>query len=107
MLQLSVVYCAVLLKSRRPPAIYVVNGGEYTYMIGEKMIKGKERVVRSRETEMKNAEEMKEEVENVILRWEKFVPKMEMRVLLVEADDSTRHIITALLNKCCYKGITF
>ncbi|KAK1366388.1 Pseudo-response regulator 9 [Heracleum sosnowskyi] len=70
------------------------------------MIKVKERVVGSRETEMKNAEEMKEEEEeedNVMLRWEKFVDKMEMRVLLVEADDSTRHIITALLKKCGYK----
>ncbi|KAL8095637.1 hypothetical protein AgCh_036883 [Apium graveolens] len=72
--------------------------------IGERMIKVKERMAGSRETEMKNAQEKKEEeVENVMLRWEKFVPKMEMRVLLVEADDSTRHIITALLNKCCYK----
>lgn len=70
------------------------------------MIKAKERVVGSRETEMKNAEEMKEE-DSVMLRWEKFVPKMKMRVLLVEADDSTRHIITALLNKCSYKGTRF
>lgn len=69
------------------------------------MIKVKERVVGSRDTEMKNAEEMKEEeeVENVKLRWEKVVAKMEITVLLVEADDSTRHIITALLNKCSYK----
>ncbi|KAL3651211.1 hypothetical protein CASFOL_004213 [Castilleja foliolosa] len=28
---------------------------------------------------------------------------MEMRVLLVEADDSTRHIVGALLRKCSYK----
>lgn len=39
-----------------------------------------------------------------IVRWEKFLPKMAMRVLLVEADDSTRQIITALLRKCSYKG---
>lgn len=38
-----------------------------------------------------------------VVRWEKFLPRMVMRVLLVEADDSTRQIITALLRKCNYK----
>ncbi|KAI3735475.1 hypothetical protein L6452_14974 [Arctium lappa] len=40
---------------------------------------------------------------NNVVRWEKFLPKMVLRVLLVEADDSTRQIITALLRKCSYK----
>ncbi|XP_065861447.1 two-component response regulator-like APRR9 [Euphorbia lathyris] len=38
-----------------------------------------------------------------MLRWEKLIPRMEFRVLLVEADDSTRQIIVALLRKCSYK----
>ncbi|KAL2339542.1 hypothetical protein Fmac_007482 [Flemingia macrophylla] len=38
-----------------------------------------------------------------LMRWEKFLPKMILRVLLVEADDSTRQIIAALLRKCSYK----
>ncbi|CAL0319574.1 unnamed protein product [Lupinus luteus] len=38
-----------------------------------------------------------------LMRWEKFLPKMVLRVLLVEADDSTRQIIAALLRKCSYK----
>ncbi|KAL3650598.1 hypothetical protein CASFOL_007001 [Castilleja foliolosa] len=37
------------------------------------------------------------------VRWERFLPNMEMRVLLVEADDSTRQIVSALLKKCSYK----
>ncbi|KAA0042515.1 two-component response regulator-like APRR5 [Cucumis melo var. makuwa] len=37
------------------------------------------------------------------IKWERFLPKMMLRVLLVEADDSTRQIITALLRKCCYR----
>nr|XP_043613432.1 two-component response regulator-like APRR5 [Erigeron canadensis] len=41
--------------------------------------------------------------DDVVVRWEKFLPKMVLRVLLVEADDCTRHIITALLRKCSYK----
>ena len=42
-----------------------------------------------------------------VVRWEKFLPKMVMRVLLVESDDCTRQIITALLRKCNYKGTNF
>lgn len=42
-----------------------------------------------------------------LMRWEKFLPKMVLRVLLVEADDSTRQIIAALLRKCSYKGTSF
>ncbi|XP_074279613.1 two-component response regulator-like APRR9 [Silene latifolia] len=34
---------------------------------------------------------------------DEFMPKMMLRVLLVEADDSTRQILTALLRKCNYK----
>lgn len=39
------------------------------------------------------------------LRWEKLLPRMPVRVLLVEADDSTRQIIAALLRKCNYRGL--
>lgn len=35
---------------------------------------------------------------------ETFLPPVMLRVLLVEADDSTRQIISALLRKCGYKG---
>lgn len=38
------------------------------------------------------------DVPGEVVRWEK------LRVLLVEADDSTRQIIAALLRKCCYRG---
>ncbi|KAJ6729663.1 TWO-COMPONENT RESPONSE REGULATOR-LIKE APRR3 ISOFORM X1 [Salix viminalis] len=38
-----------------------------------------------------------------VVRWEKFLPKMVLGVLLVEADDSTRQIIVALLRKCGYR----
>ncbi|KAI3457936.1 hypothetical protein Pfo_014599 [Paulownia fortunei] len=38
-----------------------------------------------------------------VVRWERFLPKMVVRVLLVEADDSTRQIIAALLRKCSYR----
>lgn len=38
-----------------------------------------------------------------IVGWESFLPKMVLRVLLVEADDSTRQIIAALLRKCSYR----
>ncbi|CAO2835385.1 unnamed protein product [Amaranthus hypochondriacus] len=43
-----------------------------------------------------------EEIENQE-KWENLLPKTVLRVLLVEADDSTRQIIGALLRKCNYK----
>ncbi|OMO97792.1 hypothetical protein COLO4_14371 [Corchorus olitorius] len=41
-----------------------------------------------------------------MVKWEKFLPRMALRVLLVEADDSTRQIIAALLRKCSYRVAT-
>ncbi|RID43724.1 hypothetical protein BRARA_I00569 [Brassica rapa] len=38
-----------------------------------------------------------------LVKWERFLPKIALRVLLVEADDSTRQIISALLRKCSYR----
>ncbi|KAL1218157.1 Two-component response regulator-like APRR5 [Cardamine amara subsp. amara] len=40
---------------------------------------------------------------NGLMKWERFLPKIALRVLLVEADDSTRQIISALLRKCSYR----
>lgn len=40
-----------------------------------------------------------------MMEWESFLPRMALRVLLVEADDSTRQIIAALLRKSSYKGL--
>ncbi|CAL0318014.1 unnamed protein product [Lupinus luteus] len=38
-----------------------------------------------------------------MIRWERILPRMVLRVLLIEPDYSTRHIIAALLRKCSYK----
>ncbi|KAE9605774.1 hypothetical protein Lal_00024566 [Lupinus albus] len=38
-----------------------------------------------------------------MVRWERILPKMVLRVLLIEPDYSTRHIIAALLRNCSYK----
>lgn len=63
-------------------------------------------------SEMQMLQQHEEEVQEqsngsaagVVVRWERFLPRMVLRVLLVEADDSTRQIIAALLRKCGYKG---
>ncbi|KAJ8632460.1 hypothetical protein MRB53_025796 [Persea americana] len=39
-------------------------------------------------------------------RWERFLPRLCLRVLLVEGDDSTRQIVAALLKKCNFKVTT-
>lgn len=38
------------------------------------------------------------------IHWERFLPIRSLNVLLVENDDSTRHVVTALLRNCSYEG---
>lgn len=40
-----------------------------------------------------------------VVRWERFLPLRSIKVLLVEDDDSTRHVVSALLRNCSYEGI--
>lgn len=63
-----------------------------------------EAVISAMEIEKENKEEEKKDGSSEVVSWEKFMPKIALKVLLVEADDSTRHIISALLRKCSYKG---
>ncbi|KAG8088994.1 hypothetical protein GUJ93_ZPchr0011g27491 [Zizania palustris] len=37
------------------------------------------------------------------IRWDQILPRRSLRVLLVEHDDSTRQVVTALLRKCGYR----
>lgn len=39
-----------------------------------------------------------------VVRWERFLPIRSLKVLLVENDDSTRHVVSALLRNCSYEG---
>lgn len=55
------------------------------------------------EEEESGTESKDDELNNGLMRWKKFLPRMTLRVLLVEADDSTRQIIAALLRKCSYR----
>ncbi|KAG9453793.1 hypothetical protein H6P81_006697 [Aristolochia fimbriata] len=41
-----------------------------------------------------------------IVRWERFLPLRSLKVLLVENDDSTRHVVSALLRNCSYEVTT-
>nr|XP_011468888.1 PREDICTED: two-component response regulator-like PRR95 isoform X2 [Fragaria vesca subsp. vesca] len=41
-----------------------------------------------------------------VVRWGSYLPTTVLRILLVEADDSTRQIITALLRKCNYRVVS-
>ncbi|XP_042407535.1 two-component response regulator-like PRR95 isoform X2 [Zingiber officinale] len=59
-------------------------------------------VVASGDEEVEDME-AREDSKGEELRWEKLLPRMPVRVLLVEGDDSTRQIIAALLRKCSYR----
>lgn len=36
--------------------------------------------------------------------WERFLHLRSLKILLVEIDDSTRHVVAALLRNCSYEG---
>ncbi|XP_076901915.1 two-component response regulator-like APRR3 isoform X2 [Bidens hawaiensis] len=38
-----------------------------------------------------------------VVQWESFLPVRSLKVLLVESDDSTRHVVSALLRNCSYE----
>ncbi|CAH1430518.1 unnamed protein product [Lactuca virosa] len=38
-----------------------------------------------------------------MVEWERFLPLRSLKVLLVENDDSTRHVVSALLRNCSYE----
>ena len=42
--------------------------------------------------------------QNAMCFWQRFLHVTTVTVLLVENDDSTRHVVTALLRNCCYEG---
>lgn len=46
-----------------------------------------------------------EQPQGGIVCWERFSHFRSLNVLLVENDDSTRHVVTALLRNCSYEGL--
>ncbi|XP_047324669.1 two-component response regulator-like PRR73 [Impatiens glandulifera] len=40
-----------------------------------------------------------------VVHWERFLPLGSLKVLLVENDDSTRHVVSALLRNCSYEAV--
>ena len=72
---------------------------DVVFSVEEQKEKEREKAEEESVTESKRGEM------NGLMRWEKFLPRMILRVLLVEADDSTRQIISALLRKCSYRGL--
>ncbi|CAM8988693.1 unnamed protein product [Rhodiola kirilowii] len=56
-----------------------------------------------REVEVEMAVDEVDVCDGTMMTSEMFSPRVALRVLLVEADDSTRHVISALLRKCSYK----
>lgn len=45
-----------------------------------------------------------EQPQGATVCWEQFLHLRSLKVLLVENDDSTRHVVAALLRNCSYEG---
>lgn len=46
-----------------------------------------------------------QQLQGPMIRWERFLPIGSPKVLLVENDDSTRHVVSALLQNCSYEVV--
>ncbi|KAJ9553492.1 hypothetical protein OSB04_017537 [Centaurea solstitialis] len=44
-----------------------------------------------------------QQAQGPLVQWERFLPLRSLKVLLVENDDSTRHVVSALLRNCSYE----
>ncbi|KAG2720747.1 hypothetical protein I3760_02G049700 [Carya illinoinensis] len=75
--------------------------GEYV----EELKSVKESGIEKKNKNKKMKEERKGGTSSWFVRWERLLPRMMLRVLLVEAHDSTRQIIAALLRKCSYRVV--
>ncbi|XP_060201652.1 two-component response regulator-like APRR3 isoform X2 [Lycium barbarum] len=49
--------------------------------------------------------QQQEQSQEAVICWERFLQVTSIKVLLVENDDSTRHVVTALLRNCKYEVI--
>lgn len=49
--------------------------------------------------------QQQEQTQETVIGWERFLHVTSIKVLLVENDDSTRHIVTAFLRNCNYEGL--
>lgn len=47
---------------------------------------------------------VKQQPQGSTVCWERFLHVRSLKVLLVEYDDCTRHVVTALLRNCSYEG---
>lgn len=45
-----------------------------------------------------------QQLQGSLVHWERFLHVRSIKVMLVEDDDCTRHIVTALLRNCNYEG---
>lgn len=48
---------------------------------------------------------VQQQVQGPVVRWDRFLPFRSLKVLLVENDDCTRHVVSALLRNCSYEGL--
>lgn len=46
----------------------------------------------------------KQQPQGSVIQWEDFLPRRSLKIMLVEDDDSTRHVVSALLRNCSYEG---
>ncbi|XP_015877112.2 two-component response regulator-like PRR37 isoform X1 [Ziziphus jujuba] len=63
-------------------------------------------VVQVQVHKLADQQKLQQQPQGPLVRWERFLPLRSLKVLLVENDDSTRHVVSALLRNCGYEVIS-
>lgn len=74
-----------------------VKGDLKVKMVSAQTISGSER-------EYRVSAAPEKQLQASVIQWDDFLPKRSLKVMLVEDDDSTRHVVSALLRNCSYEG---
>ncbi|GFQ03880.1 two-component response regulator-like aprr7 [Phtheirospermum japonicum] len=86
-----------------------VNGGERELLDEDKGVRdgisGGSKIS-FQSVDLKVTANRQQQPQNTAEHWERFLHVRSIRVMLVENDDSTRHVVTALLRNCNYEGTT-
>ncbi|KAK1394173.1 Pseudo-response regulator 7 [Heracleum sosnowskyi] len=76
-----------------------LEGDSKVKMVSAQIVSGSEREHHA------SAAPEKQQLQASVIQWEDFLPKRSLKVMLVEDDDSTRHVVSALLRNCSYEVI--
>ncbi|CAK9144185.1 unnamed protein product [Ilex paraguariensis] len=80
-----------------------INNGHIELLPVQVQVKAKAQAHDQDQAVLQRQQEQPPGPQGSVVHWEQFLPRRSLKVLLVENDDSTRHVVNALLRNCSYE----